>query len=279
MDLTAFFVDTYLPRLIARGVRPATIADYQAMIRDAPPSPTASEVTDWLCGLAQPAATRNRKRRYLLAVLRDARRHGLVGDWIEDVPKALESERLPRAWTVAEFSRLLSACDQLAEHYHGIHAKLWWRSFLLTVWYTGVRVLTLIDARVDEIDLGTGTLVVTSTKDRRQILYMLPPDACEAIKLIYARRVHIWPWPFTDRTKTLLRRMRRLITLAELPQLATPFHAIRRSVASYVTAYAGLSSACDALDHCRSEITRRYYVDPRIATPTRAIGNMMPRPR
>lgn len=279
MNLASYFSDTYLPRLIARGVRPATIADYRAIVRDAPASPTASDVTGWLSGLAQPAATRNRKRRYLLAVLRDARRHGLVGDWIEDVPRALESERLPRAWTVAEFSRLLAACNRLDEHYAGIRADLWWRSFLLSLWYTGIRVLTLIDARADEIDLSSGSLVVASPKDRREILYLLPPDACEAIRLIYWRREQVWPWPFLDRKKTLLRRLRHLIAVAELPQLAKPFHAIRRSVASYVAAASGLSSACDALDHCRSEITRRYYVDPRIATPTRAVGSLMPRPR
>lgn len=277
MDLAAYYSATYLPRLMARGVTASTVSDYAALVRSAPASPTLDSVTAWLSGLKCPA-TRNRKRRYLLAILRDARRHGLAGDWIEDIPKALEVDRLPRAWKLDEFERLLGACLQLDEHYAGIQADLWWRSFLLTLWYTGVRVLTLIDARDDELDLATATLVVTSTKDRRQILYLLPDDACEAIRLILWRRQYVWPWPFADKKKTLLRRIRHLITLAELPQLAKPFHAIRRSVASYVTVASGLSSACDALDHCRTEITKRFYVDPRIATPARSIGTMMPHP-
>lgn len=279
MDIAAYFHDFYLPRLAAKGVAASTIDDYAVVVRTAPPSPTADSVTAWLAAMKSPAATKNRKRRYLLAILRDARRRDLVGDWIEDIPKALETDRLPRAWKLDEFERLLHACRKLDEHYAGIRAELWWHSFLLTLWYTGVRVLTLIDVRDDELDLASATLVVTSTKDRRQILYVLPADACEAIRLILWRRHYVWPWPFLDKKKTLLRRIRHLITLAELPQLAKPFHAIRRSVASYITAASGLSSACDALDHCRTEITRRFYVDPRIATPTRLIGTMMPQPR
>lgn len=141
-----------------------------------------------------------------------------------------------------------------------------------------MRVLTLVDARIENLDLGAATLVVASSKDRRQILYVLPADACEALRAIWWHRQHVWPWPYADRKKTLLRRIRKLITLAELPQLDKPFHAIRRSTASYVAAGQGISSACDYLDHCRPEITRRYYVDPRIAVPHRNAGGVIPRP-
>lgn len=279
MDLAAYFEDCYLPRLMARGVKPATLADYRAVVRSAPASPTASAVTCWLAGMHQPPATRNRKRRYLIAVLRDARRHGLVDGWIDDVPVAIESSKLPRAWTVAEFSRLLAACDRLVDVYECLPADAWWQSFLLTLWYTGARVGTLSLARTEDLDLAAATLVVTSTKDRRQILYQLPPDCCESIARLTGRRTLAWPWPYRDHKKTMLRRLRQLITDAGLPQLANPFHAIRRSVASYVAAEAGLSAACDLLDHCRPGITRRYYVDPRIPTHARRIGQLMPRPR
>lgn len=278
MDLGDYFAGTYLPRLVARGVVQTTIDDYRAIVKVAPQDPTAESVTAWLAAMRSPAATRNRKRRCLLAILRDARRHGLVGEWIEDIPKALETETLPRAWRVDEFERLLGACGQLDDHYCGIRADLWWRSILLTLWYTGARVATVLAAAAEDLDLGSGSLVLLSTKDRRQIAYVLPTDAIAAIAAIYWQRDRVWPWPFADRKKTLLRRLRHLITLADLPQLAKPFHAIRGSVASYVTAQAGLSSACDALDHCRSEITRRFYVDPRIAQPTRRLGELMPRP-
>jgi integrase len=279
MNLTAYFERSYLPRLTAKGVKAQTIADYESVVKSAPQEPTSESVVRWLADKkSASAATRNRHRRYLLAVLRDARKRGLLGDWIEDVPKAYEDEILPRAWTVAEFSRLLAACDSLDESYVGIRAPHWWRSFLLSLWYTGLRVNSLLPALCENLDLGAGTLVITSTKDRKQILYVLPDDACQAIRLIIGQRRHIWPWPFSDRKKTMLRRIRVLIAAAELPQLSKPFHAIRKSVASYVTLQAGVSSACDFLDHCRTEITRKWYVDPRIAVTARRGGQSMPKP-
>lgn len=278
MNLVAYFAQTYLPRLLAKGVTRATIADYETVVKSAPQFPTAESVTQWLADMQSPAATKNRRRRYLLAILRDARKHGLLSEWVEDVPRAYESETLPRAWTVAEFGRLLAVCERLDERYLGIRAELWWRSFLLTAWYTGLRVQTLLDSLCQNLDLGQRTLVVSSTKDRRQIMYVLPEDDCDAIRSIWWHRRHVWPWPFADRKKTLLRRVRQLIEWAELPQLSKPFHAIRRSVASYVTASEGLSCACDYLDHCRPEITRRFYVDPRIAVPTRHAGQAIPSP-
>ncbi|MHB8953579.1 MAG: tyrosine-type recombinase/integrase [Pirellulaceae bacterium] len=279
MNLPAYYRDCYLPRLVAKGVARTTIEDYGLVVRLAPGEPTAESVTTWLASMDSPPATRNKHRRYLLAILRDARRRGLVDDWIEDVPKAIETLTLPRAWRIDEFERLLAVCDQLDEKYTGIRADLWWQSFLLTLWYTGLRVHSLLDSRCENLDLGAGTLVVASPKDRCQILYMLPDDACDAIRRIHWHRTHIWPWPFGDKTKTLLRRIRHLIALAELPQLSRPFHAIRRSVASYVAATAGVASACEVLDHCRMEITRRYYIDPRIAKPTKRAGQSMPRPQ
>lgn len=278
MVLQAYFRDFYLPRLLAKGVATTTIEDYDLVVRLAPSDPTADSVTAWLAEMDSPPATRNKHRRYLLAILRDARRHGLAGDWIEDIPKAMETMVLPRAWRLDEFERLLAASNQLDEEYGGIRAPLWWQSFLLTLWYTGLRVHSLLDARCENLDLGAGTLVVVSPKDRCQILYLLPEDACEAIRQILCHRTHVWPWPWDDHTKTLLRRIRRMIELAELPQLSKPFHAIRRSVASYVAASSGVASACEVLDHCRMEITRRYYIDPRIAKPTKRAGQSMPRP-
>ena len=279
MNLTAYFERTYLPRLTAKGVKEATIADYQSIVKSAPQEPTSENVVGWLAGMkSSSAATRNRHRRYLLAVLRDARKKGLFGDWIEDVPKAYESEVLPRAWTVAEFSRLLAACDTVDESYVGIRAPAWWRSFLLALWYTGLRVNSLLPALCENLDLGAGTLVITSSKDRKQILYVLPDDACQAVRLIIGQRRHIWPWPYSDRKKTTLRRIRAIIAAAELPQLSKPFHAIRRSVASYVAAKDGVSTACDFLDHCRTEITRKWYLDPRIAVTPRRGGQSMPKP-
>jgi len=279
MNLAAYFSRAYLPRLVARGVKAATIADYERVVRSAPTRPTRDSVVSWLASMDAPASTRNNRRRYLLAVLRDARRRGLVGSWIDDIPKAFESSRLPRAWRLDEFERLLEACNRLAEQYSGLDAPLWWRSFLLTSWYTGLRVQSLLRARADALDLTAATLVVHSTKDRRELIYVLPEDAIAAIHAIWGQRQRIWPWPFADQRKTLLRRMRRLIATAELPQLDKPFHAVRRSVASYITAQAGLASACDYLDHCRVEITRRHYVDPRIANTVRHAAHMMPRPK
>lgn len=279
MKLSNYFESLYLTRLISRGVTSGTIAEYRAVIRSAPERPTLRKVTNWLASLDRSAATRNRYRRYLLAVLRDAVRHGkLRAAWLDQIPKATEQRRLPRAWTVDEFGRLLAACDTIREVYDGVPAPLWWRSFLLSLWYTGARVDSLAHAKRCDLDIQRGHLVLMSTKDNAELLYSLPPQCLDATLAMDAAGPLVWPWPFRDAKKTRLRRIRLMIAAAELPQLRQPFHSIRRSVASYVASSAGVAAACAALDHCRPSVTRRYYLDPRISRQSIALGELMPSP-
>jgi len=277
--LIAFYEQSYLLRLNAKGVTVGTRKDYDAVLKIAPDFISSESVTKWLGRKGASAATRNRHCRILLAVVRAARRQGLLqGRWIEGLPVAKTTKRIPRAWMADEFDRLLAACDAMDETYFRIPAKLWWHAFLLGMWYTGARVNTLLAARRENFDARGRTIVLESPKDRSEIFYPLPADAVAAILAMRHARNHLWPWPYDDRKKTLLRRMRQLIDTAGLPQLKQPFHAIRRSVASYMAAEVGLTAASEALHHCRPSITREHYIDPRILQPRVNAGDVMPQP-
>ena len=274
--LAQFYRSRFRPRLVAASVRPDTLADYDRLVRLAPDPIDEDGAVRWLSSLEAAAATRNKYRRYLLAIMRYAARQGLTDHW--DLPRSAEDHHLPRAWTVSEFSRLLKATDTLCESYCGVCGQAWWRSLLLVLWYTGERVGSVIACKWEDCDLSERTLIVRSPKTRSEALHVLPPDAADAIWEARGGEMLIWPWPFCDRKKTLLRRVRRLIDEARLPQLATPFHAIRRSVASYVAVQLGAAVACDALRHSRMSTTERYYLDPRICRQTEKASTVMPRP-
>ncbi len=280
-DIRAFFATTHLSRLRQKGVRDSTIAEYRCVLRSLPDDVTLDSVTEWLSHLDRSAATRNRYRRYLLAVLRHMVRRGAAElPWLDDIPPAAEMRRVPRAWTVDEFSSLLDATEVLRERYCGIPARSWWRSFLLALWYTGARVETVAAATRNNLSLRDGWLLLVSTKDRAEIVYDLPRDCVDAIRQMgIVRHPAVWPWPWRDGKRTRLRRIRRLIEHAGLPQVARPFHAIRRSVASYVAASDGVAAACAALDHSRPGITSRYYIDPRIARRRVDLASAIPQPK
>ena len=280
IDLAEFFHDCYLPRLRAKGVRESTIAEYRVVVRSAPEQLDLASVTRWLSTLDRAPATRNRYRRYLLALLRHARAVGaLDAAWIDQVPAVREDSRAPRAWTVDEFSRILRATEHLDERYGRIHATDWWRSFLLTLWYTGARVETVAQALRCNLSLCERWILLYERKTRQEAVYSLPNDCVSAIRRMgLIRDPRVWPWPWRDGKKTRLYRLRRLIEIAGVPQLRHPFHAIRRSVASYIAASDGLAAACSALDHSRPAITSRHYVDPRIARRRIDVAAYLPRP-
>lgn len=278
-DLLEFYRTRYATRLAAKGVTPGTVDDYKVALREAPDFLSLDTLTTWLAKSTGAPGTKNHKLRCLLAVLRAARRQELFkGLWLEDVPVAATVQKVPRAWTGEEFAQLLAAADTLQESYFKIPAPRWWRAFLLGSWYTGARLHTLLTAYREGFDPRDGTLLLYSPKDHAEILYTLPPDAVAAIGAMNHHLRRLFPWPHDDWKKTLLKRMRLLIDQAGLPQLHQPFHAIRRSVASYIAAERGVHAAAEALHHCRAQITRDHYLDPRIVQPKVSAGSIMPRP-
>ena len=276
-ELVAYFQSKFSAKLVARGVTTDTIKSYSRTLRLVPEFVCLDTITTWLAESGGSAATRNQRVRYLLAILRGARRAELIrGGWIEDVPQARIIKRVPRAWTSDEFAKLLAACDTLTETYFKIPARTWWRSFLLAMWYTGCRVDTLLKTKTGGFDHRDGSLLVESVKDRTEMVFSLPADAVAEIVAMRHTKLYLWPWPYEDHKKTMLRRMRELLRVAGLPQLGQPFHAIRKSVASYITNALGVHAAAEALHHCRPQITKDHYLDPRIVQPRISAGKVMP---
>ncbi len=82
--------------------------------------------------------------------------------------------------------RLLAAADQLRGFFRGtrIERRLWWRAFLLTAWYTGLRLGDVLAIRFDSIAPtpdGGGRLTVVMNKTGDAIHRVLPASAMQAV--------------------------------------------------------------------------------------------------
>jgi integrase len=53
-------------------------------------------------------------------------------------------ERVPRAWLIEEFQRLLEACETEYGEVVGVPARLWWRSGLLACYEAGERIAAIL---------------------------------------------------------------------------------------------------------------------------------------
>jgi integrase len=75
---------------------------------------------------------------------------------------------LPRVWSLAEFERILvAAANQLGE-VAGIATSLWRRCPLLVAFDTGLRLGSLLQARVADLDPEAGTLFVAAAQQKQQ---------------------------------------------------------------------------------------------------------------
>ena len=90
--------------------------------------------------------TTNEARAKLVAIWNHAARHGLVSVF-PDLSKLPAPERLPVAWRVEDFQRLLKAAQSMPGRVCGIPAADWWTALLLLGWATGERRTALLSFR------------------------------------------------------------------------------------------------------------------------------------
>ena len=236
--------------------------------------PRAEEMLEWLRAEAarRSPATVNTHRRMLLALCRFGRRNPRL-------PAFRETLRPPMAWTVDEFSKILATASRRSGRIAGVSAGDWWVALLLTIYWTGARIGSVMSAAPHDADLAAALLILTKTKNGRVAVYRLHVQAVEALRRIYdpcAARLFAWPrsrW-------TLFRQLRRIVELAGVPCPRTAFnlfHRLRRTTLSYCWA-ADPGLAQRQADHSTPELTRRRYVDPRIAGCLLSAADVLPRP-
>jgi len=212
--------------------------------------------------------TINGHRARLLAVWR----FGCDRDQVAVLPRIKKlKEHLdePDAWTEGEASRIIKAAEQLEmPPISGIPANEFWRALLLVGYWTALRRGSLFALLRADVDLSTGLLYVrpTGIKNRHGKSFYLGADAIEAVGQIWTpERELIFPW---DRnTSTTRAYFGKILEIAGVSagrrKGMNQLHKWRRTVATLVTARAGLPAAVALLGHSGDQVTKRY-VDPRM---------------
>lgn len=244
---------------------------------------TEDAVCRFLAGYASthtPAAV-NTKRAALLALWRMAHRLGHCHQPSGEVPRLPEPHPTPEAWDVSQVGTLLRVSYTWPGTIGRCRARDWWPALILTVYWTGARIGSVMAALPADWNAAGSVLVLTRTKNSRVRAYRLHPQAAETVNRIWAATAPtLFYWPHG--TRYLWTVFRRIIEAAGIPAPKTSFnlfHRLRRTTLSYCWAV-DPSVAQRQADHSSPALTRDRYVDPRIAaTAAVSAADVLPVPR
>ncbi len=193
-----------------------------------------------------------------------------AAELIEKVPRLARPRprkcRPKPCFTVAEAKRMIGATDTMTAPAHpGVDAPSWWRALLLTLFYTGLRVGTVLElrfkdlaARGDEPWLEVPEDAVHKTHKWTDIY--LRREAALSIEAIRTDRPRIFEWPHCHKRLSILHE-----TLMERAGVKTlSFSAWRRTHAAEIGragAKLGMRIAQRAMDHADARTTAEHYVD------------------
>lgn len=281
MTLQQFLDDFYAP---LHGISDRTIRLYGFTLRAYADfigrQPTVEEHLDELelaRFLAHRLRTRSvgtaaKDRAQLHAIAQFAARRGLC-KW-PTMRSIKVPERVPRAWLIDEFRRLLEACAGEHGEVVGVPAAGWFNAILLTAYWTGERVGGLLALEWTDVEPQAILFRAETRKGQRADIYRpIPPECHEAIQAIRTSRKLVFDW---DRSYTLIwRRLGRICDRAGLPNdRMSKFHRVRKTSASYYKRGGGDPQSL--MGHSSPAVTRRY-LDPRIAEPDTTAPDILPK--
>lgn len=207
-----------------------------------------------------------RERCGLLALWRLAADRRLV-DTRPCVQAELLPERTPRAFTLDELRRLYAAASAMPGNVGTVPAGIFWAALTIALFETGERVAAMI--RAPRAGWTAPFLRVPAEirkGRRRERIYELSADASRLVAGAAQHQAeNLFHWP--SHIGTLYNRWSAITERAGIAGgREIRFHALRRSCASHLTAGAGIAAAVEQLGHGSETITRRSYIDPRIAS-------------
>lgn len=173
-------------------------------------------------------------------------------------------ERVPFAWSVEDMGRLIAAAEALTASRDGVILRDYFPALLMTLWETGERIGAIRDTLVEDYKRPHLVVRAECRKGRRRDrVYPLSESTCDRLDVLASREsVTLFRWPFCS--PYLWRYMKRLVAAAGLGNARRMrFHQVRRTAASHLAAAGGDPVAF--LDHSSPKITKRWYLDPRVA--------------
>lgn len=281
MTLDRFLDDIYVPlrlrgrsdnsvRLLRHAIRqfslhlgrPATLDDLDDLV-----------VSRFLAARAPTLSPHSvaRERSGILALWNLAQARGLVRLRPCVQPEVLP-DRTPRAFTADELRRLVASARESRGWIGPIPAAVFWEAVIAVGFETGERISAILSTPRD--GWRSPWLVVPAAVRkgrRRERAYELSPEAAALVSKVSD---HDGPTVFwwTASTTALYKRWHVITRRAGLGDgRDVQFHALRRSLASHAAAGpGGVEAASERLGHSSESITRRSYIDPRVAGAGRA---------
>lgn len=201
-------------------------------------------------------------RGNLLALWRAAHAWGM-----HPVPAAtIETIRVPRAkalaWTIEEVSRVLIACEALAGQMRHlpVSRRNWWRSLLLFLYDTGLRVNAALRCETCDVDMIRRCCRVLATHDKtweERIVAFSPQTAHAMLPLLSLGQKVVWPWPWTRRH--LWYEFKSILAVAGVSSgRYVGFHRMRKTHATQAVIVAGWEAARASLGHASLRQTEAY---------------------
>ena len=291
-SLLKFFEDVYRPRRLV-GCSPVSIAGHRDIIRRLG-NFTGHEMTldelsddlinDWMTwqverGLSPETA--NGCMGHILALWRYAWKKRLVEELPRDVEKIRTPRRIPEAWSQRELAQILESCAEAGGAIAGIPAAIWWISFVLASYDSGLRLATMLSLRTEDLDPERGIVYVRAEHQKqkadqvirlhKETLAALKEGRCEDRELLF-------PIPWKG-TQPLTRRYKAILKRAGLPYGHRDlFHKLRRTHGTYVFDVAGEDATIESLGHGSRQTAKASYIDFRKVTRHQFAADLLPRP-
>lgn len=213
-------------------------------------------------------ATVNKERCSIVAIWRHAAKSGLVDCW-PDIPKHIEPQRTPVAWTRDDIEKLLESCRKADGDIGNCPGNLYWTALVMVCLDTAERIGAVMQAEWDWLESDSILIRGEARKGgKRDKWFRLGPETIALLAKVkqYRQSDKIFHWPYSY--TYLWRKYSTIIERAGLPTgRRCGWHRIRRTTAS--VCYAAGMNPQELLDHTDSRTTARY-LDPRHTRQTQA---------
>jgi integrase len=286
MNLDTFFDTTYRP-LRLRGKSANTLRLYGCLFRafdrflerpatvaDAGDELTVLRFLDHRAASGRSPYTIEKERSQLMALAKIAHQRGLLTT-MPIVPQGTLPEAAPVAWSVEQLQHLVETAARQTGNVGSVRACEFWPCLLLVLFETGERITAVM--QTPSCNYTRPYILVPAAVrkgGKRDRVYLLTESTCDRLdRIVQANRtLFFWQGAATY----LWGKMKRIVQAAGLDRgRGFRFHAIRRSTASWFAANGGDATA--ALDHSSPRLTRRWYLDPRIADTSLRPAQVLPR--
>lgn len=220
--------------------------------------------------------TVERERSSLMALARLAWERRVPGlERMPTCPPSVLPDRVPTAWTEEQLQRLWSAALAAPGRIGRIPASLYWPATIRLAFETGERIGALLATPRSEYLRPTLTVQPQARKGgRRGRIYQLSGDLCDLLDAMggYGYEM-LLPWPLTPTYR--YRHFKGILDAAGLAGKRLAFHQVRRSAISHIAAAGGDPVAFAG--HSNPAVTKRWYLDPRMAERGPAPHQLLPR--